>query len=171
MKRFILSIGFAFVLFLVAFFVFVTMIEFWLLENWFEVESLTGVRQKEWLDNFSNIALYTSLIALAATVFWHSFGYYFYRIKSWQMAWSSRLTWGLIFVGMFFAVLIFGWLWTSPTQDEGKLVAWVFYLLNATFIYCISSWVLSPATVKYAPVGSGLFAPIGNVFMRLFYRS
>lgn len=171
MSRFIVSVFFAIILFLVTFFVFVTMIEFWLLENWFEIESLTGIKQKEWLNNFSNMALYTSLIALVATVFWHAFGYYFYRIKSWQIAGSSRLTWGLIFVVMLIAILIFGWLWTAPTQDEGKLVACSFYLLNAIFIYCFSSWILSPATVKYAPVGSGVFAPIGNVFMRLFYRS
>ncbi len=171
MTRFFLSVGFAFVLFLVTFFGLVTMIEFWLLENWFEVESLTGIKQKEWLNNFSNMALYSSLIALAATFFWHIFGYFFYRIKSWQIAGSSRLTWGLIFVVMLIGVLVFGWLWTTPTQDEGKLVACGFYLLNAIFIYCVSSWVLSPATVKYAPIGAGLFAPIGNIFMRLFYRN
>lgn len=171
MIRFFLSIGFAFGLFFVTFFVLVTMVEFWLLENWFEVESLTGIKQKEWLSEFSNMALYTSSIALVATILWHLFGYYFYRVKFWQRTGSSRLTWGLILVLMLIAILIFGWLWTAPTQDEGKLVACGFYLLNAIFIYCLSSWILSPATVKYAPVGSGLFAPIGNVFMRLFYRS
>lgn len=171
MIRFFLSVGFAFILFLGTSILLVPMIESWLLENWFEIESLTGIKQKEWLNNFSNMALYTSLIALVATVLWHSFGYYFYRIKSWQIAGSSRLTWGLILVALLIAVLIFGWLLTAPTQDEGKLVACGFYLLNAIFIYCLSSWILSPATVKYAPVGAGLFAPIGNVFMRLFYRS
>jgi hypothetical protein len=171
MKRFILSVGFAFILFLVTFFVLVTMIELWLLENWFEVESLTGMRQKEWLNHFSDMALYTSLIALAVTFFWHFFGYYFYRIKTWRRAASSRLAWAIIFLVMLIIILIFGWLWTIPTQDEGKLVACGFYLLNAVFIYCLSSWVLSPATVKYAPVGSAIFAPIGNGFMRLLYRS
>lgn len=178
MIRFFLSVGFAFILFLVTFFLLVTMVEYWLLENWFEVESLTGIRQKEWLNSFSNMALYTSLMALAATVFWHSLGYYFYRIKNWhykiknwQKAGSSRLAWVFIFVVMLITILIFGWLFTDPTQDEGKLVAVGFYLLNAGFIYCFSSWILSPATVKYAPVGSSVFASIGNVFMRLFYRS
>lgn len=171
MIRFFLSIGFAFILFLATFFLLVTMVEYWLLENWFEVESLTGIRQKEWLNSFSNMALYTSLIALAVTVFWHTFGYYFYRIKTWQRAGSSRLAWIFIFVVMLIAILIFGWVWTDPTQDEGKLAAVGFYLLNAGFIYCFSSWILSPATVKYAPVGSSVFASIGNMFMRLFYRS
>lgn len=171
MIRFFLSLGFAVILFLVTFFLLVTMIEFWLLENWFEVESLTGIKQKEWLSNFSDMALYTGLIALAATIIWHSIGYGFYRIKNWQKAKSSRIVWGLILIAMFVVILVFGWLLTSKTQDEGREVAVGFYLFNAIFIYCISSWVLSPATVKYAPIGSTVFSPIGNWFMRLLYRN
>lgn len=170
MIRYLLSIGFAFALFLITFILLIPTVEFWFLENWLEVQPLPGVRQMTWLNDFSNTALYCAVIALVSTIFWHSFGYYFYKIKNWRAA-GGRIAWLLIFIVMLIVILVFGWLYTEPTQDLGKHLASGFYLLNAIFIYIFSSLVLSPATVKYAPVGSTLFAPIGNGVMRLFYRS
>ena len=170
MIRYLLSIGFAVALFLIVFILLIPTVEYWLLENWLEVQPLPGTQQKTWLNDFSTIALYAGAIALAFTIFWHSFGYFYYRIKNWKNA-GGRITWMLIFIVMLVGILAFGWLVSEPTQDSGKHLAVGFYLLNSVVVYIFSSWILSPATVKYAPIGSSLFARIGNIVMRLFYRN
>ena len=127
--------------------------EFWYFENQLNVSPLTGVRQDTWLQDFSDNAFYHLLTALIFTLIWHTAGFFYFRINVWTKA-GGRLVWAGLFVVMLVTVAVISWQSTDATQDAGKLLAVMAYLLNAAFVYYGSSLLASPTTVKYVPPGA-----------------
>ena len=60
--------------------------EFWYFENQLNVSPITGIRQDTWLQDFSDNAFYHLSTALLFTIFWHTVGYFYYRIEEWPKA-------------------------------------------------------------------------------------
>ena len=130
--------------------------EKYLLENWIDITPLAGTTQQEWLQTFIDMGLYTLLIALSFTLFWHIFGYIRYRIINWKSAGGEGLWW-LCLILMMLVIAIFGYLVINSTQDSSRYISSALYTANGVFIFWLSSLILSPSTVKYAPLGAMRF--------------
>lgn len=127
--------------------------ERYVFENWLDITPLAGTTQQEWLQTFTDIGFYMLLIALMSTFFWHIAGYFKYRIIDWTSAGGWRV-WFSILVIMTIVIIIFGYWWTDQTQDVGRYFATAVYVFNGVLVFWLSSLILSPSTVKYAPPGT-----------------
>ncbi len=144
----ILSLGLALVVF-----VFLIPAQRWYFENQLNVIPPTGVRQDMWLDDFSGNGLYHIFTALIFTIAWHTIGFFYYRINDWTKA-GGRLVWLTLLVLMLLSIAVIGWQTTLYTEDWGRDLALLAYLLNAIIIFYASSVFASPTTVKFAPPGA-----------------
>jgi hypothetical protein len=150
MFRLIISIAVAALMFVVIIFFVIGGESSYVLETWFEVSPLSNIRQGVWLSKFREVAFNAACVAFAFAVIWHCVSFGMYRIKDWRNA-GGQNTWWLIAIIMFVAIGIYGWIYTPEAQDLGKTLAILLYLFNSIFIYWFSSFLLSPASVKYVP--------------------
>ena len=155
MTRYIFSLGLAGGLTLICFLALLPS-EKYLLENWLEITPLAGTTQQEWLQTFIDMGFYTLIIAAIFTVFWHTVGYFKYQILNWKSAGGNGFWW-ICLILMMIVIVIFGYLVISPTQDIGRYISSALYTLNGVIIFWLSSLILSPSTVKYAPLGAMRF--------------
>lgn len=150
MIRLIVCIGVALFLFVTILFFGIAIESSYILENWYSVSPLQNVKQGVWLAQFRNAAFNASIMALVFTLIWNFVGFFGYQIKDWRNA-KGKLAWWSIAGLKLVSIGIYGWIYTPESQDLGKILAILIYLFNSIVIYWFSSFLMSPASVKYVP--------------------
>src|SRR5215213_1935981 len=76
---------------------------YFLYEN-YEVQPSGKMKLDEWISNFNETALLTTILAFIGVLFWYAASYFWYRISAWQRTdsfWVWLSIWALIVIALF----------------------------------------------------------------------
>lgn len=137
------------------------------LYDFFEVQPAGKVKLDTWINEFYENSLAIVTMAFLGVLIWYSVGYFSYQITDWKRA-KGFLAWLLIFLATFAAAFAYGYYFTQPTEDTGRIRTCLIFAGSAALIYWLSTAIFSPPTVKYAPLGSIRLrlASLGNLLVR-----
>lgn len=128
-------------------------IEAYVLETVLDVTPRLPIRQPVWIDTFLFVGQLCLLGAVICSLLWIVGGYFVFSIVDWRGT-GHRRYWILTALILVVTNLLSGYFLNFPAQDSGVFVAIFFYLLNSTIIFWVSTLLVSPAGLKYAPPGS-----------------
>lgn len=145
----------------------VVYLEGYYLYDVFQAQPSGKVKLDTWINEFYENALPTIAFAFIGILAWYAVGYLRYRITNWRKA-KGFLAWLLVLTITVFSVFAYGYHYTKPTEDLGKYLACLFYLVNAALLYWLSTAIFSPPAVKYVPLGSIRLrlAKLGNLLTK-----
>ncbi|MBF0518554.1 MAG: hypothetical protein HQK92_02395 [Nitrospirae bacterium] len=105
----------------------------------------------EFTEVFTRWGKYIVASSVATALIWYIVGW-FYKINDWRIISKMKTVWYALFL---LPILVVGVaLYKAPVIEKGTAWVVIFYITNSLILFYFSTFLLSPPSFKYIPIGA-----------------